>query len=138
MAPIGGLPLGPVVLLGEVGLAGHLEPIAEIQLGPICLSGVRAVVNPLTASYSARGNLTAVAAASLGAEVRGGLRGALSLTAILPIGGEPAPISISLIWPGRRASPPVQGDRRREARDRRRARCWPGRHLACPGREAGS
>ena len=97
MAPIGGLPLGPVVLLGEVGLAGHLEPIAEIQLGPICLSGVRAVVNPLTASYSASGNLTAVAAASLGAEVRGGLRGALSLTAILPIGGVPVPISIPLI-----------------------------------------
>ncbi|MGH3823175.1 MAG: eCIS core domain-containing protein [Pseudonocardiaceae bacterium] len=97
MAPIGGLPLGPVVLFGEIGLVGRFEPAAELQLGPFCLRGVRVVVNPLTASYSISGSLTAAAAASLGAEVRGGLRGDLSLYGVVIIDGVPVPISVPII-----------------------------------------
>jgi Domain of unknown function (DUF4157) len=97
MVPIAGLPLGPVVILGEVGLVAHLEPVLAGQLGPFCLSGVRMVANPLTGSYSISGQVTAAAAASVGAEVRGGLRGALSLEGIVPIGGVPVPIKVPVI-----------------------------------------
>ena len=96
MVPIVALPLGPMALLGEIGLAGQLEPLAELQLGPFCLRGIRVVVNPLTANYSASGRLTAAAAASLAAEARGGLRGQLALVGVVPIGGVPVPISIPL------------------------------------------
>ncbi|MDB5902501.1 MAG: hypothetical protein JWM26_1379, partial [Betaproteobacteria bacterium] len=97
MVPIGGLPLGPVALLGEVGIAGHLAARAAVQLGPFCINGLRIVVNPLTNTYSFSYSVSATAAASLAAEIRGGLRGALSLFGVIPIGGVPVPIEVPLI-----------------------------------------
>ncbi len=94
---IGGIPIGPVVIMGSVSLVGHLKPLVETQVGPFCLNGVRILINPLTGSYSIAGSVSATAAASLAAEVRGGLQGSLSLVGIIPIGGVPVPIEIPVL-----------------------------------------
>lgn len=97
MVPVAGLPIGPVVLIGEIGIASHLQPQAAVQLGPICIEDVRILIDPLTGTYRISGSISATAAASLGAEIRAGLRGSLKLEGIIPIGGVPVPIVVPLI-----------------------------------------
>lgn len=97
MVPIGGIPIGTVVLTGEVGLVGSIEPSVAVQLGPICLEGVRILVNPITGSFKISGSVSATAALALAAEVRGGLRGGVELTGVVPIGGVPVPIKVPLV-----------------------------------------
>jgi len=97
MVPVGALPIGPdVFITGQIGLAGTLESALQIQAGPICINGLHIVINPLTNSYSVSGSLSATANAALSAEVRGGVRGEVSLMAIVPIGGVPVPITAPL------------------------------------------
>ena len=96
MVPIGGIPIGTVEILGEVGLVGHIDPTVEVQLGPVCLNGLRILVNPLTGTFSVSGSVSATAAASLAAEVRGGLRGAVSLKGFVMIGEIPVPVDVPL------------------------------------------
>ncbi len=96
MVPVAALPLGTLAVTGEVGVAGHLQPLVQVQVGPFCLNGVRILINPVTNTYSISGSVSASAAASLGAEVRGGLRGALSLKGVVPIGEIPVPIDVPL------------------------------------------
>lgn len=97
MVPIAALPLGPVAITGEVGVAGHLQPQAQIQIGPFCLDGVTILINPITNTYSISGSVSATAAASVAAEARGGLRGQLALEGVIPIGGVPVPVKIPLL-----------------------------------------
>ena len=97
MVPVVALPLGPVVITGEVGVTGHVQPKAEIQIGPFCLNGVTILINPITNTYSITGSVSATAGASLSAEVRGGLRGELNLKGVVVIGGVPVPIEIPLL-----------------------------------------
>ncbi len=97
MVPIFALPLGPVLLTGEVGLVGHIKPKAEIQIGPVCLNGVTILINPITGTYDISGSVSATAGLSLAAEIRGGLRGELGLEGVIPIGGVPVPIKIPLL-----------------------------------------
>ncbi|MGA8432357.1 MAG: DUF4157 domain-containing protein [Candidatus Sulfotelmatobacter sp.] len=96
MFPIGALPLGPVELVAEVGIAGHLQPTVQIQLGPICLEG-RILINPVTNTYAIRGSVSATAAASLAAEVRAGLRASASIAGVVVVGGLPIPIEIPAV-----------------------------------------
>ena len=97
LAPILGLPIGPVLLTGDIGITGAIEPEVQLQVGPYCLNGVRIVINPLTGSASISGSVSATAAGSLGAEVRLGLKGGLSVSGVIPVGGVPVPISIPVI-----------------------------------------
>ena len=96
-APIGGLPLGTVVITGAVGVVGHIRPKAQVQVGPVCLNGVRILINPATDTYSVSGSVSATAAASLSAELDGGLTGLLTLEGVIPIGGIPVPVTIPLL-----------------------------------------
>lgn len=96
MVPLVAIPIGTVALTGEVGVTGHVEPRVDVQLGPICLDGVRLVINPVTGSLSISGSVSATAAASLAAELRGGLRGAVSLKGFILIGGIPVPIDVPI------------------------------------------
>jgi hypothetical protein len=96
MAPIGAIPIGAALLVGEAGVAAHLAPRVEVQLGPICLNGMRILIDPFGGNYSVSGSVSATAAASLAAEVRGGIRGAVSLEGVIPIGGVPVPIVVPL------------------------------------------
>jgi hypothetical protein len=98
MVPIFALPVAPdVTLTGEVGLAGSITPEVQIQVGPVCVNGIHALINPITNDYSISGSISATAALGLGAEVRGGVRGQLGLTAIIPIGPVPVPITFPLV-----------------------------------------
>lgn len=94
MVPIVALPIGSLIATGEVGLAGRLQPLVEVQAGPFCLEGIRIVIDPLGGTYGISGGVSATVAASLGAMVSGGLRGALGLHGVVPIGGVPVPIDI--------------------------------------------
>ena len=94
LVPVVALPLGPVFLSGAVGVAGHLQPLAEIRLGPVCLTDVKITIDTSTDTYRIQGSVTGAAAAALGAEVRGGVRGEVSLDGIVLIGGVPTPISV--------------------------------------------
>ncbi|GIM94222.1 eCIS core domain-containing protein [Paractinoplanes toevensis] len=96
MVPVASLSFGPVSLDGSIGVTGAIEPKVELQLGPVCLTGVRIVVDPLGES-STSGTISAAVAGSLGAEVRAGLRGELELTVIVPIEGIPVPITVPLV-----------------------------------------
>jgi hypothetical protein len=97
MVPIVALPLGPVLLTGSVGVAGHLQPLAEVRLGPVCLTDVKITIDTSTDTYRIQGSVTGAAAAGLGAEVRGGVRGEVRLDGIVPIGGVPTPISVEAL-----------------------------------------
>jgi hypothetical protein len=96
MVPIGGIPIGTVALTGKVGVTFAIEPSVEVQLGPICLEGVRILVNPITGSFKISGSVSATAAAALAAEVRGGLRGEVGLEGVILIGEIPVPIKVKL------------------------------------------
>ncbi|MFY2826012.1 DUF4157 domain-containing protein [Ruegeria sp. MALMAid1280] len=98
MVPVFKLPIATGIFLsGDVGLVASLSPGLKIQLGPLCFSGVRIVINPLSGSFRISGTIDATAAAALQAEARGGLRGALSLEALIPIGGVVVPVSVPLV-----------------------------------------
>jgi hypothetical protein len=98
MVPVFAVPIGPDIFIsGEIGLTGSITPEIQLQLGPVCLNGIYILINPLTNDYSISGSLSATAAMSLGAELRGGVRGEVSLTAIVPVGPIPVPISVPLI-----------------------------------------
>jgi hypothetical protein len=96
MVPVFAIPIGPVALTGSIGVAGHLQPLAEVQLGPICLNGIHIVINVLTNTFSISGSVSITAAAALGAEARGGLRGALTLEGLVPVGGVLVPVKVPL------------------------------------------
>jgi hypothetical protein len=97
MVPAGALPLGPFVVTGEIGIAGHLQPEATVQIGPFCLEGIIILINPITNTYGIAGTVSASAAASLAGEARGGLRGQLGLEGVIPIGGVPVPVKVPLV-----------------------------------------
>lgn len=96
MVPVVAIPIGTVAVTGEIGLTGHIEPVVAIQLGPICLEGLRIRINPLTGTFSISGSISAAVAASLAAELRGGLRGAVSLKGVVLIGDIPVPVDVPL------------------------------------------
>ncbi len=96
--PVFELPIGPDLFLsGSIGVAGTIAPEVQLQLGPICLRGVTILINPITNHYSISGGVSVTAAGSLGAEVRGGLRGELGLMTIVPFGPIPVPITLPLV-----------------------------------------
>ncbi|MFC5044864.1 DUF4157 domain-containing protein [Aquimarina hainanensis] len=95
--PIFGIPIGPGVLTGEIGVKGVFDPAMNLQLGPFCLEGAQLVINPLSGNYTARGSVSATAAVSVGAEARAGLLGELSYIGVIVVGGVPVPIEIPLI-----------------------------------------
>jgi Domain of unknown function (DUF4157) len=97
MVPVVAVPLGPVLLTGDLGVAAHLQPHVGLQLGPLCVQDVRILINPLSGSASVEGGISGAAAVSLGVEVRGGVRGELGLTGVIPVGGIPVPITVPLI-----------------------------------------
>ena len=95
--PLFAIPIGPDLFIsGEVGVTGTIAPEFQAQIGPICLEGVRMVINPFSHHYGISGSVSATVAGSLGAEARGGLIGQLSLMAIVPVGPVPVPISVPL------------------------------------------
>jgi hypothetical protein len=96
MVPIGAIPIGTVAITGEVGITGSIKPRIDVQLGPICLNGILIVINPVTGSFHISGSVSATAAAALAAELTGGLRGAVSLKGVIPIGEIPVPIDVPL------------------------------------------
>ncbi|HEX2093049.1 MAG TPA: hypothetical protein VHG28_11630, partial [Longimicrobiaceae bacterium] len=96
MVPVIALPFGSAAITGNVGVAAHLRPMMEVQLGPVCVEG-RILVNPLTGTYSVSGSISITAAASLGAEVRAGLRGDVRLVVEVPVGGVPVPIEFPIV-----------------------------------------
>lgn len=96
MVPVVAIPIGTVALTGEIGLTGHIEPQVAVQLGPICLNGVRIVIDPSSGAFSISGSISAAVAASLAAELRGGLRGAVSLKGVILIGDIPVPVDVPL------------------------------------------
>jgi len=101
MAPVFGIPLvaGIIdgVIVGELGGTLAVEPQLDMQLGPFCLEGARMVINPLTNNYSVEGGVSAMAGVSLGAEIRGGLKAAMSFHGVIIAAGVPVPVSIELI-----------------------------------------
>ena len=94
MIPIVGLPIGPLVLTGSIGVTGSITPEIQIQLGPVCLNGVTILINPLTNNYSIDGSVSLTTAASLGGLATGGVRGSVDLKGVIPIGGVPVPIDV--------------------------------------------
>ncbi|HEV2915032.1 MAG TPA: DUF4157 domain-containing protein [Pyrinomonadaceae bacterium] len=98
MVPVFAVPIGPDIFIsGEIGLTGSIAPRIELQIGPVCLNGIYILINPFTNDYSISGGLSATAAMALSAKLQGGVRGELSLSAIIPVGPIPVPISVPLI-----------------------------------------
>lgn len=97
MVPIIGIPLGAGVLSGNIGISATIDPSVAMQVGPFCLEGARLVIDPLSGTYIASGSVSATLAASMQAEARAGLRGEISYTGVVVIGGAPIPIHISII-----------------------------------------
>ncbi len=94
--PLFKLPVAPAVTIdGEVGIAGTISPELQLQLGPLCLTGVRILINPLTASASISGGVSFTSAVSLGAEMRGGLTALLSVSTYVPA----PPIIVPITFP---------------------------------------
>ena len=98
MIPIFAMPIAPdVVISGEIGLTGSITPEVQVQVGPICFDPTHILINPLTGNYSISGGISITNALSLGAELRGGIKGELSLSGIIPVGPVPVPVSIPLL-----------------------------------------
>ncbi|MFY0630375.1 MAG: DUF4157 domain-containing protein [Flavobacteriaceae bacterium] len=85
------------VFIGGIGGKMVIDPEMNMQLGPFCLEGARMVINPLTGNFSAEGGVSATAAVSMGAEVRGAIKADLSFMGIALIGEIPIPLDISLV-----------------------------------------
>ena len=98
MVPVFEFPIGPDIFIsGEVGLTGSISPTMQLQVGPVCVNGIHILINPITNNYSIAGSVSATAAMALAAELRGGVRGELGLTAIIPVGPVPVPITAPLV-----------------------------------------
>jgi hypothetical protein len=98
MIPIFAVPIAPDVLIsGEIGITGSITPEVQVQIGPICFDPTHILINPLTSNYSISGGISITSALSLGAELRGGIKGELSLSGIIPVGPVPVPVSIPLL-----------------------------------------
>jgi hypothetical protein len=98
LVPIFNLEILPgLELTGSLGLKGSLTPEIQTQLGPFCLEGAKILIDPATSTYSVSGAISMTAAASLGAEVRGGVQGELRLHGVVLIGAIPVPIDIPLL-----------------------------------------
>lgn len=97
MIPLFKVPVGPVLITGNVGLTGSITPEVQLQMGPLCLEGLHILINPLTSNYSISGSASITGAVALGAEVRGGVRGELGLETVIVVGGVPIPVSIPVL-----------------------------------------
>jgi hypothetical protein len=98
MIPIFAIPIAPDVFIsGEIGITGSITPEVQVQIGPICFDPTHILINPLTSNYSISGGISITSALSLGAELRGGIKGELSLSGIIPVGPVPVPVSIPLL-----------------------------------------
>jgi hypothetical protein len=84
-------------ITGSIGLKGSLTPEIQTQLGPFCLEGARILIDPLSNHYSVSGAISMAAAASLGAEIRGGVQGELRLNGVVFVGAIPIPVDFPLI-----------------------------------------
>jgi hypothetical protein len=98
LVPIFNMEVLPGLLLtGSLGLKGSLTPEIQTQLGPFCLEGARILIDPATGTYSVSGAISMTGAASLGAELRGGVQGELRLHGVVLVGGVPIPIDVPLL-----------------------------------------
>ena len=98
MVPVFAIPVGPDIFLsGEIGITGGITPEVQVQLGPLCFDPIHIIINPLTQSYSISGGMSITSAMSVAAELTAGLKAELSLTAIVPVGPVPVPISVPLL-----------------------------------------
>ncbi len=97
MIPVFVIPIGSVAVTVSLGVKGTVVPQIQLQVGPFCLEGASLTINPVTNTYSISGSVSATAAGSIGAEIRGGIKGSVGIVGVIPIGGVPIPIEAELI-----------------------------------------
>jgi hypothetical protein len=98
MVPVFNMQVAPNLFIsGEIGLTGGIWPAVQAQIGPVCFDDLVITINPVTNNYSVSGGISITSAAAIGAELRGGVRGALSLEAYVVINGVPVKITSPLV-----------------------------------------
>jgi hypothetical protein len=78
--PIG----GDLLLTGQLGFKASIDPKMEVQVGPACLEGLHILINPFTSNYDISGGISTTIGVALAAEIRGGVKGQLGLSAVFP------------------------------------------------------